>query len=290
MARCDEPATCACVVQPGSGLTVTGDGSAANPYVVSLSGALATDLGVSDTASLNLTVTGDGSAGNPYVVSGVVPDGVVVPHTNATLDLVGAKVATGLAFNPTTRETSVAVSGDAGNALALGDDGGLFTPTPEAANISTDPDNTLVLGTDTKLFVPPPPPAGGGGGYLRAEVASIVDQFTLLADIDGGALGQSVSRPADVPLPAPGDFIFVMPPDGVTTPAYFLMVGSVASYRGWTTAGVSSLSPLKVDVVGGPANVAADAMPGYTPVLGDNVAVLQRGGPNNAFLILGLAP
>jgi hypothetical protein len=69
MARCGcSGASCSCVITGGGGVTVSGAGSAANPYLI------VSDIGfdVADTATLNLTRSGDGSPANPWVISGVV--------------------------------------------------------------------------------------------------------------------------------------------------------------------------------------------------------------------------
>ena len=124
MARCGCSNTCACTVTAGDGITVTGVGSVADPYVVGADGE-AGNLAVVDTATLNLSVAGDGTPGDPWVLSGVVPAGSVTPATEATQDLVGAMAGDGLAYDDPGGTLDARLSTDAGNAVVFGTDGGL---------------------------------------------------------------------------------------------------------------------------------------------------------------------
>lgn len=73
MARCGCSGTsCSCVVVGDGGITVTGSGSSANPYVVSGGGS----FGVTDTPTLDLTLTGDGTLATPYLLQGAVTLGL----------------------------------------------------------------------------------------------------------------------------------------------------------------------------------------------------------------------
>jgi hypothetical protein len=155
------------------------------PYSVSLAEAIAGAVTAVDSSSVNFTVTGNSVDG--YVITAVVLPDVVTPAANPTLDIVGAKVNAPISYDTGTREFGLALSSDAGNALALGADDGLW-------------------------------------------------------------------------------------------------VGS------WLTGVVSSTAPLQVNLDGGALGVAAAALPSYTPVLADPVALLARGGPDNVYLVLGLAP
>ncbi|MFM9590692.1 hypothetical protein ACKI16_29320 [Streptomyces scabiei] len=70
------------------------------------------------TAGTGATVTGSGSIANPYVVSADNPDcSVVRACISAT---------TGIAYDPVTGVITADLSGDAGNILTLGGDGGLY--------------------------------------------------------------------------------------------------------------------------------------------------------------------
>lgn len=67
MANCGE--TCNCLVKAGEGITVTGSGTALNPYRIALAGDLSDLLTVTDTDSVNMTLLGSGTAVDPYVLS-----------------------------------------------------------------------------------------------------------------------------------------------------------------------------------------------------------------------------
>ena len=63
MARCGcTGQSCSCLVQGSGAITVTGSGSALNPYVVSGGAAIA----VLDSSTIDLTLSGDGSGSSPY--------------------------------------------------------------------------------------------------------------------------------------------------------------------------------------------------------------------------------
>ena len=129
MARCtDSGVTCACVVEGAGSVDVTGDGSPGNPYTVALAAAVATDLQVGDTVTVNLSLTGNGSPGTPYSITGDVIPGTVVPSTNGTMDLVGANLEPTLKYDTGTRKVGLNVSADDGNGVTTGTDGGMFVP------------------------------------------------------------------------------------------------------------------------------------------------------------------
>jgi|SRR5690606_9349154 len=72
MSNCNcENVGCACIIQAGPGVSVTGSGSAGDPFVVSRSGGDLV-LTTQDTPSLNLQSIGSGSDDDPYILSGVV--------------------------------------------------------------------------------------------------------------------------------------------------------------------------------------------------------------------------
>lgn len=88
--RCGCSGTCGCVVAGGAGITVTGNGSIANPIVVSFTG-------------------GAGAA------------------CEAVMDCVGANIGNGMVYDPVNHRLSVLVSGDAGNTTVIGSDGGIYS-------------------------------------------------------------------------------------------------------------------------------------------------------------------
>lgn len=57
------------MITEGSGIEVTGSGSAASPYVVSSAG---NATQVADTPTIDMTLTGTGLSGDPYIISGAV--------------------------------------------------------------------------------------------------------------------------------------------------------------------------------------------------------------------------
>lgn len=68
MARCGcQGASCSCVVTGSGGVTVTGSGSAANPYVVTSD----LNVAVNDSSTVDMVLTGDGSDANPYQITSV---------------------------------------------------------------------------------------------------------------------------------------------------------------------------------------------------------------------------
>jgi hypothetical protein len=90
MSCCGGGAVCSCRVVQGPGITVTGSGTASDPFVVSGAGAAPTVITVTDTPSVDMTITGTGTPGDPYVISSVAaaatPTVIQVTDT-ASLDL-----------------------------------------------------------------------------------------------------------------------------------------------------------------------------------------------------------
>lgn len=154
MARCGcSGSVCSCVVTgDGTTATVSGAGSAANPYVVS-SLAATTVVEILDTPTLNLTITGDGSLANPYIISGVV--------------------------------AAPCLSTDAGNVLAVGTDGCLYSPATSGPAGPAGP-----AGTDGVAGAAGPAGADGVGG-----VTTVTDTATVDATISGAG---TVASPYDI--------------------------------------------------------------------------------------------
>jgi hypothetical protein len=73
MPRCScAGATCGCKVQAGAGVTVTGRGTANDPYViVATAGDVGTNLNFEDSASIDFTVVGEGTPGDPLIITAV---------------------------------------------------------------------------------------------------------------------------------------------------------------------------------------------------------------------------
>lgn len=63
---CDDG--CNCLVQAGTGVKVTGSGSARDPYVVEIDSDFSGNLQVRDTETVNLTLMGNGTPTDPYEI------------------------------------------------------------------------------------------------------------------------------------------------------------------------------------------------------------------------------
>ncbi|XVV34951.1 hypothetical protein ACQPXT_13280 [Streptomyces sp. CA-100214] len=191
MANCCGAPRCSCRVVAGTGATVTGNGSAANPYTISTDPA-ATALVVQDTPTVDLGLTGTGAAGDPYTVTADVQLDPTPPQGGDNLlqagpeglfvecaDLRGCfSAGDGAGYDPTTGEITARVSGDAGNTTVIGADGGLYTPASSTTVQATDTPSVdvTVSGTGTTgdpydvsaaVRLDPTPP--GGGSNLLAE-------------------------------------------------------------------------------------------------------------------------
>ncbi|MER5699223.1 hypothetical protein ACWDBO_25550 [Streptomyces mirabilis] len=190
MAKCCGVSGCSCRVTAGPGVTVDGNGSAANPYVVSASGGGTTALEVTDSPSVDLTLAGTGAPADPYQVSATVildpsppvngtnlmhsgPDGLYLECA----DVRGCiSAGDGIAYDQASGEIAARPSTDAGNSVTFGTDGGLYAPTGGGGGGTivqagdTPTADTTVSGTgtagdpyvvSTDVIVDPTPPAGG---------------------------------------------------------------------------------------------------------------------------------
>ena len=138
MARCGcGGSVCNCVVQAGTGTTVSGTGSVANPYVVSADAPpcssvrpciSATSGAAYDSGTGVITADLSGDAGNQLILGG--DGGLFVPA--AVVDCADVRpcisATGGAAYNPATGVITADLSTDAGNQLVLGGDGGLYVP------------------------------------------------------------------------------------------------------------------------------------------------------------------
>lgn len=111
MARCGCSKACTCLVTAGAHVTVTGNGSSGNPYVVSAEAAAVT---VADTGSIDASISGTGTVADPYIISGVV-----IPSADANNCTV---------ISPT--------------------DGGVFTPCPTPTVVLADPATPSITVTE----------------------------------------------------------------------------------------------------------------------------------------------
>ncbi|MFF4900406.1 hypothetical protein [Streptomyces sp. NPDC001068] len=214
---------CSCTVTAGPGVTVDGNGSPAHPYVISAGAAVPTEVTAADTPTVDTTVSGSGGAADPYVVSAAVildptppgggsnlahagPDGVYVECADVRQCL---SAGDGIAYDAATGEIAARPSADAGNALALGTDGGLLVPEPAAlvtgCGLTGDGSAATPLAAAVSAwpYVCDADDNGGvivcgGDGVLRGEPRSHAQFFSQFYDEDF----------ANVPVPA-GSNVFV---------------------------------------------------------------------------------
>ena len=209
MAKCCGVNGCKCAVTAGPGITVDGNGSPTNPYIVSADAAEPTVLQAADTPTVNASVTGTGTTADPFTVSADVVLDPVPPGGGSNLLEAGpdglyvecADVRTcfsagdGAAYDPATGEISARVSADAGNTTVIGGDGGLYTPASSTAVQATDTPSVdvTVSGTGTAgdpydvsatVRLDPAPPGGGsnlieeGPDGLYVECADVRTCFS----------------------------------------------------------------------------------------------------------------
>ncbi|MFI9418091.1 hypothetical protein [Streptomyces werraensis] len=175
-------------------MTVSGNGSAALPYVVSAGGA-STAVEAADTPTVDTTVTGTGAADDPYVVSASVildpappgggdnllhegPDGLYVECADVRGCL---SAGDGIAYDEATGEIAARPSTDAGNTLSFGTDGGLLVPPAAAPPTGLQGSDTptvdiTVTGTGapgdpydvSAAVILDPAPPGGGDNLLQS--------------------------------------------------------------------------------------------------------------------------
>lgn len=145
MARCEcGGGLCNCLVVAGEGTTVTGSGSIANPFVVSATDppctAIRPCISAAEGASYD-PVTGiirariSGDPDNTMVFG--VDGGLYTPPAAVDCDDVRPCISAGngASYNPVTGIITARLSGDAGNGMSFGGDGGLYTPA--AATVET---------------------------------------------------------------------------------------------------------------------------------------------------------
>jgi hypothetical protein len=171
-------------VTAGPGVTVDGNGSTSTPYVISSSSAATpTPLEVTDTPTVDLSLSGTGVAGDPYEVSAAVVLDPTPPGGGTNLVHAGAdglyvecadvrgclSGGDGIDYDPATGEIAAQISADAGNAMTLGGDGGLYAPAASAA------DPTVVEGTDTPTVDVTVSGTGAAGDPYEVSAAVVLD-------------------------------------------------------------------------------------------------------------------
>lgn len=218
MARCGCSSQCSCSVVGSNGVTVTGTGAPGNPYVVSAdSGG---NLQVTDTPSVDLTLLGSGTAADPHILSATAristsaqknlltqePDGLAVT-CESVQDCVGEALADGLEYDDAGNTIRVRVSGQAGNSVSIGPDGGVYAPvgggnpvtTGDTACISLDGD-----GAGTPLTASPVMDAGAGN-LLQCVAGGLRAQITTGCGLAGDGSDAAPLVAATRPWPFPSD-------------------------------------------------------------------------------------
>ena len=168
MGNCGCPDTCNCVLVAGPGISITGTGDNADPFIVA-SGA--GNVQVADTPTVDLSTVGAGSASDPTVISADVrldpaegnaltagADGLRVDCDDVqacvpasyVLAQIAAAVQAGEGLAAAADSLSVQPSSDANNALSFGTDGGVFVPAGGVSGLVTGDTFTVDLnGTGT---------------------------------------------------------------------------------------------------------------------------------------------
>jgi hypothetical protein len=178
-------------------------------YVAPSAGGV-TALEVTDTPTVDLTLTGAGTAGDPYDVTAAVRLDATPPGGGTNLIESGAdglyvecadvrgclSEGPGIDYDPATGVIAADISADAGNTIALGADGGLYsagggggTPTVVQAGDTPTANNTVTgtgsAGTPyvitTDVILDPTPP-GGGANLLEAGPDGL---YVECADVRG---------------------------------------------------------------------------------------------------------
>ncbi|MFI2300189.1 hypothetical protein ACH5AL_15300 [Actinacidiphila glaucinigra] len=192
----------------GNTIVLGGDGG------LYAAGAAPTVVQPADSPSVDVTVTGTGAAGDPYLVGASVivdpaPPGGGSNLVHSGLDGLFVECADvrgcisgedGVAYDPATGVISADLSGDAGNQLVLGGDGGLFVPTSGGGGTVVQPADTpsvdvTVSGAGTagdpylvgaSVIVDPAPP-GGGSNLVHSGPDGL---FVECADVRGCLSGE----------------------------------------------------------------------------------------------------
>lgn len=175
MARCgcSGSTTCSCFVEAGPGVTVTGSGSMANPFVVS---ADAQTYDVEDSPSIDFTLT----PGSPNIITGIVK---LDPAAGNLITLAGGGLRVDCAGITATCGLTNYVFNDT-NTVDLVTTGNVIT-----ANVKLNPNNNLITATGTGLLVTCTGIRGclsGSGGIDYDDVTG--DISVCISPVAGNAL------------------------------------------------------------------------------------------------------
>lgn len=183
--------TCACSVVGAGGISVTGIGTAGDPFVVSLEAiSLAGAITVSDSVSIDFSMLGAGTVADPFIISGavigtLVPDGgltgqALVKSSDVDGDVEWATVGGGGGGGglPTTGGDMTGSIGMNANSLSLRDDAALN-------------DRLFYLGAKDGAVL-----QGNSGGLIRAGTNGAVTAAEWFGD-------GTVNFPVAVLVPTP---------------------------------------------------------------------------------------
>jgi hypothetical protein len=148
MARCCGGASCACSIQEGTQVTITGVGSSQDPFVVSLDA----DLAVVDNSVFNLTLAGVGDTTSPWTLEVTyaataklddIPDVAAAAPTNAQVLAWNSSTSrwepaapTTAASGSVTHDTSMTGDGSGGSPLQINEASGRFLVTSSGLGVS----------------------------------------------------------------------------------------------------------------------------------------------------------
>ncbi|WP_329368715.1 hypothetical protein OG896_24520 [Streptomyces sp. NBC_00669] len=195
MSCCDER-SCDCIVTAGPGVTVDGNGSSTDPYVIGADGGggAPAALTVTDSPTVDLTLTGAGTATDPYDVTAAVIVDPAPPGGGDNLVHAGddglyvecadirscISAGDGAAYDPDSGEVDARLSTDAGNLVQFGTDGGLLVPPPAVA--------CGLTGTGTAADPITANPVAGQAAWADTWACDAATHSTLHCDPSDGAL------------------------------------------------------------------------------------------------------
>jgi hypothetical protein len=184
------------VVEAGTNTTVTGTGTAADPYVVSSAGGGGVSTVV--TAGDRTTVTGTGTLADPYVVNADPPSCDDVRPCLVAGD--------GIAYDAATGTIAARPSTDPGNLVEFGTDGGLLVGAPAAletgCGLAGDGSAATPLAAAVTAWPYPCDVDANAGGVYCDSTGALRSEPRGLAQY---ASDQQVLNPADLPVPAAED-------------------------------------------------------------------------------------
>lgn len=184
MPRCDcaGGGTCSCLVQGGPNITVTGAGSATNPYVVTSTATLAGALVTVDTDTVDMHAVGSGTTDDPYVVSA---DAAISVEGLTDVDASDLAVGDVLVWDGDTWVTApppVAPAGAVNVGAGLSGDGSAATPIKAATSGTWGVAPLAGLGSDSLVGQPI---YVDSNGQLRAAPLDTSALHVQWANVDG---------------------------------------------------------------------------------------------------------